>query len=136
MRIYGICLRYVTPEGDQLVLRESSLTFCKVGQETGAALAEAIVGAPRDEKIVVGNMRGQAYDGCSAISAALPIIEFGDRTFGAVDISTINEYCIFGIAAPQESSEESPQKEDETSVRRQQPIRASKFKPSSFRYPK
>ena len=54
-----ICLRYVTPKDDQLVLREGFLTFCKVGQKTGAALAETIIGALRDGGIVVGNMRGK-----------------------------------------------------------------------------
>lgn len=62
-----LCLRYVTPNGDQLVLRENFLSFCPVTSKTGAALAEAIMRVLRDEGVAIENMRGQGYDGCSSM---------------------------------------------------------------------
>ena len=64
-----LCLRYVATRNDQLVLKESFLSFCIVEQKTGAA--GGIIEVLRDEGIVVTDMRGQGYDGCSAMKGAV-----------------------------------------------------------------
>ena len=64
-----MCLRYVKTELDHEVLRESFLSFCVVESKTGAALAESILKVLRDEGVVVSNIRGQGYDGCSSMRA-------------------------------------------------------------------
>ncbi|XP_003741226.1 zinc finger MYM-type protein 1-like [Galendromus occidentalis] len=62
-----ICLRYVSSFDGQQVLRENFLSFSAVTDKTGAGLAATITRALHEEGIIVANMRGQGYDGCSSM---------------------------------------------------------------------
>ncbi|XP_018496236.1 52 kDa repressor of the inhibitor of the protein kinase-like [Galendromus occidentalis] len=63
-----MCLRYVAHRDDQRVLKEVFLKFCDVTDKTGAGLARAILDNLKEEGLDVRDIRGQGYDGCSAMS--------------------------------------------------------------------
>ena len=63
-----LCLRYVTSKDDQKAITEKFLMFCEIPDRTGRGLARQILETLKAENIDVTKMRGQGYDGCSAMS--------------------------------------------------------------------
>lgn len=63
-----ICLRYVVSSEGQQILKESFLSFCVATAKTDAGLAESILQILRNEGLDIRNLRGQGYDGASAMS--------------------------------------------------------------------
>ncbi|XP_003739986.1 zinc finger MYM-type protein 1-like, partial [Galendromus occidentalis] len=63
-----LCLRYVTSRNDRKVVVENFLMYCEVSDKTGVGLASQILRNLTAQNIDVTKMRGQGYDGCSAMS--------------------------------------------------------------------
>ncbi|XP_003748679.1 52 kDa repressor of the inhibitor of the protein kinase-like [Galendromus occidentalis] len=62
-----VCLRYVGGEDNQHVVKEVFLKFSDVEEKTGSGLARSILGVLQEEGLDIRNLRGQGYDGCSAM---------------------------------------------------------------------
>ena len=64
----SICLRYVALGSGRYSIREVFLKFCEIGDRSGAGLARCLFENLQLEGLDIRDIRGQGYDGCSAMS--------------------------------------------------------------------
>ncbi|XP_071965592.1 52 kDa repressor of the inhibitor of the protein kinase-like [Antedon mediterranea] len=68
--VLSICLRFLTGD-EQVEIAEHFVDFVNLNRTTGKAIADAIMKSLSDNGFNYQNLRGQAYDGASAMSSAV-----------------------------------------------------------------